>query len=252
MALGSLPPWLQINPSDYLRATQAGVQAGHAIADSTQRAWEQQQQMQMDQQKLEEAAAEKRQQQGALSQYRAAQLAERERGLGLQEQGLKQRTQGAAERLSLAELRAADSEKFRDLAHTVRQGNLERLAANDKLTHELAQARLDLAKQKVSPQSEYTAQQADILSSHIKDLQKHLADPLTLSKQKPGMEQELMNTGFLLRKLYSPADAAPATEPPSGAIPMSPTAQRPPITVKPKTMRYVRDKATGMLVPESE
>ena len=47
MALGSLPPWLQINPRDYLLATQSGVQAGHAIADSAQRAFEEQQRMKM-------------------------------------------------------------------------------------------------------------------------------------------------------------------------------------------------------------
>lgn len=171
MALGSLPPWISVSPRDFLLATQAGVQAGHAIADSTQRAWEQQQQMQMDQQKLEEAATEKRQQQGALSQYRAAQLAELERGLGLQEQGLKQRTQGAAERLSLAELRAADSEKFRDLSHSLKQSEYERKKSHDEAMTAISQGRLDQAATRLND-----AQNKPIYHEIAGDLYKILPD----------------------------------------------------------------------------
>lgn len=95
MALGSLPPWLAINPRDFLLATQAGVQAGHAIADSATRAFEEQQRMQMaqerqkqvlDQQAIENAAnrlaAER------LEQYRQSEVANRQAQLALEQKGL--------------------------------------------------------------------------------------------------------------------------------------------------------------------
>ncbi len=48
MALGSLPPWLQINPSDFLHATAAGAQLGNTIYDQATRAFENQQRLQME------------------------------------------------------------------------------------------------------------------------------------------------------------------------------------------------------------
>jgi len=40
MALGSIPPWLNIQPNDFLQATQSGAQAGLAIAEMRQRSVE--------------------------------------------------------------------------------------------------------------------------------------------------------------------------------------------------------------------
>lgn len=48
MALGSLPPWLNIQPSDFLHATAAGAQLGNTIYDQATRAFENQQRLQME------------------------------------------------------------------------------------------------------------------------------------------------------------------------------------------------------------
>lgn len=95
MSLGSLPSWLQISPSDYLRATQAGVQAGHAIAESTQRAWEEQERMkmaadqhaaQLSQQAIENAA--QRLAADRLEQYRQQEVEARKQQLGIEQKRL--------------------------------------------------------------------------------------------------------------------------------------------------------------------
>src|SRR5438045_3568200 len=95
MALGSLPPWLSINPRDFVLATQAGVQAGHAIADSVSRAWEENQRMQMANQRAQEAdqqhevdTAMARLAADRLEQYRQSEIANRKAELGLHQQGL--------------------------------------------------------------------------------------------------------------------------------------------------------------------
>jgi len=95
MALGSLPPWLQIQPSDYLRATQAGAQLGTQISENSQRAWEAQQRMRMESEaqnaKLQQFALEQAAQRLAadrLEQYRQAEIENRKGELGLQEKRL--------------------------------------------------------------------------------------------------------------------------------------------------------------------
>lgn len=94
-----IPPWLDVSPSDFLKATQAGAQLGHAIADSTQRAWEEQARMQMAQQeqdtKQQQLAVENAQQRLAadrLEQYRQQEASARRDQLGLEKQGLGLRT----------------------------------------------------------------------------------------------------------------------------------------------------------------
>lgn len=95
MALGSLPPWLQINPREYLLATQAGVQAGHAIAESARLAFEEQQKMQMAaehqkaqlaQQAIENAA--QRLAAERLENYRQQEVAARNAQLGIENKRL--------------------------------------------------------------------------------------------------------------------------------------------------------------------
>ncbi len=59
MALGGdLPSWLQINPRDFLLATQAGAQLGHTISEASQRAFENQQRMQMESKHQEQVQAQ--------------------------------------------------------------------------------------------------------------------------------------------------------------------------------------------------
>ena len=95
MALGSLPPWLQIQPSDYLHATQAGAQLGTQIAENAQRAWEAQQRMRIESEaqnaKLQQFTMEQAAQRLAadrLEQYRQAEIANRQQELGIQDKKL--------------------------------------------------------------------------------------------------------------------------------------------------------------------
>lgn len=91
MALGGLPPWLNIQPTDYLQATQSGTQAGLNIAEMRQRAIERAQAMAEARarrqqeawefgERMRQAAAE----QAAMAQYRQDKLTQdREEGLSM-------------------------------------------------------------------------------------------------------------------------------------------------------------------------
>lgn len=146
MALGSLPPWLNVQPSDFVHAAAAGAQLGHAIADSTMRAWEEQARMRM---AAQEAAANREQhaQQLAvdnamarlaadrLEAYRQSEIANRKAELGLQEKGLglrgegldiqRQRAEDALKlgegRLSQSQEREADRQAQRDFRNEMAQ-----------------------------------------------------------------------------------------------------------------------------------
>lgn len=130
--LGGLPPWLQISPSDYLRATQAGVQAGHAIADSAQRAFEEQQRMQMAQEhakaQLAQQAIENAAQRLAaerLEQYRRDEVANRQQQLGIEQQRLRgldiqqQRADDLARHQMAMEQQKLQADKTRDYGEPV-------------------------------------------------------------------------------------------------------------------------------------
>lgn len=121
MALGSLPPWLNVQPSDYLHAAAAGAQLGHAIADSTLRAWEEQARMRMAAQEAQANREQRAQQQAIdnamtrlaadrLEQYRQSEIANRQAELGLQQQGLGLREKG----LGVQEAREAEAERRGD------------------------------------------------------------------------------------------------------------------------------------------
>lgn len=88
MALGSLPPWLQINPSQYLAAVEAGTNAGQAIANASQRAWEENQRMQMQQQQQAIENAAQRLAAERLDAYRQAELKNSQDRLGIEQQRL--------------------------------------------------------------------------------------------------------------------------------------------------------------------
>lgn len=89
--LGQLPPWISVSPRDFVLATQAGAQLGHTIADSTQRAFEEQQRMQMEEKRQEQAQAQQAIQNAAqrlaaerLEQYRQSEIANRQAQLGIE------------------------------------------------------------------------------------------------------------------------------------------------------------------------
>ena len=150
MALGGLPPWLNVQPSDFVHAAAAGATLGHAIADSTMRAWEEQARMRM---AAQEAAANREQhaQQLAvdnamarlaadrLEAYRQSEIANRKAELGLQEKGLGLRGEGldiqrqrAEDALTLGQGRLAESKEResdrqaqRDFMNEFRKSQLE-------------------------------------------------------------------------------------------------------------------------------
>ena len=97
--MAPLPPWVSVNPRDFVQAASAGATLGHAIADSTMRAWQEQAAMR---QAAQEAAAnrESHAQQVAvenamnrlaadrLEAYRQSEIANRQKELGLEEKRL--------------------------------------------------------------------------------------------------------------------------------------------------------------------
>ena len=146
MAIGSLPPWLNVSPHDFVQATAAGATLGHAIADSTMRAWHEQAAMR---QAAQEAAAnrESHAQQVAvenamnrlaadrLEAYRQSEIANRQKELGLHQQGL-QMDQG---REDIQQQRADEQvrrnttlEGIRALAEKRQQEREDRIASTDK------------------------------------------------------------------------------------------------------------------------
>lgn len=140
MALGSLPPWLNITPSQFLAATEAGTNAGQRIAEAAQRAWEEDQRMRMTQaqQAIENAA--QRLAAERLEQYRRGELANAQARLGIEQQGLGLRGRGldieqahnqdllrlGEERNKSTAEREADRLKQLDFMNEMRQRDLDR------------------------------------------------------------------------------------------------------------------------------
>lgn len=151
MALGNLPPWLSVQPSDFVHAAAAGAQLGHAIADSTLRAWEEQARMRMAAQEAQ-ANREQHAQQVAvenamnrlaadrLEAYRQSEIANRKAELGLQQQGLglrgesvditRQRAEDLSknteQRIKDSEERERDRQSQRDFMNEMRQREADR------------------------------------------------------------------------------------------------------------------------------
>lgn len=130
-----IPPWLDVSPSDFLKATQAGAQLGHAIADSTQRAWEEQARMQMAQQeqdtKQQQLAVENAQQRLAadrLEQYRQQEAAARRQQLGIEQQGLGLRS----DEISVQGRRADEQARRNMILEGIRQADETRKEEADK------------------------------------------------------------------------------------------------------------------------
>ena len=125
-----LPPWLSVTPRDFVLAQQAGAQLGHAIADSTQRAWEARARMQMEseqhQQRAQQQAIENAMNQMAaqrLEQYRRDEVAARSRALDLEQAGLGMRGEG----LDIQRERVADMAKFNEMKADATQRRMDDL-----------------------------------------------------------------------------------------------------------------------------
>lgn len=145
MALGSLPPWLQINPRDYLLATQAGAQMGHAISDATTRAFEEQERMKMaaEHQKsvLAQQAIENAMQRLAaerLENYRQQEVKNREAELGIQRQGLGLRGEGLdIQRQRVEDLAKTNEQRIKDAEERERDRQAQRDFMNDMREREM-------------------------------------------------------------------------------------------------------------------
>jgi hypothetical protein len=70
----ALPPWLDINPSQFLAAMEAGTRAGQAASLAAQRRWEQEQQLLLEQKRLEAQQAHQKALLDATTAYRLNQL----------------------------------------------------------------------------------------------------------------------------------------------------------------------------------
>jgi len=128
--MAELPPWLSVTPRDFVLAQQAGAQLGHAIADSTQRAWEARARMQMEseqhQQRAQQQAIENAMNQLAaqrLEQYRRDEVAARSRALDLEQAGLGMRGEG----LDIQRERVADMAKFNEMKADATQRRMDDL-----------------------------------------------------------------------------------------------------------------------------
>lgn len=84
MALGSLPPWLNIHPTDFLAATESGSALGQRIAQAQQAAWEEDQRMRMQQEQHAIENAANRLAAERLEQYRQSEIANRQAELGIE------------------------------------------------------------------------------------------------------------------------------------------------------------------------
>jgi len=161
MPIGSLPPWLNVTPSDFLRATQAGAQLGTQIAENSQRAWEAQQRMRMESEaqnaKLQQFALEQAAHRLAadrLEQYRQAEIENRKSELGLQQQGLGLRGEGLDVQREGLDLRekglnnafANAQQRIKDEQERERDRQTQRETRND-MTREMLDLREKMAKE---------------------------------------------------------------------------------------------------------
>ncbi len=128
MPLEPLPPWLQVSPHDFVVAAAQGAQLGHAIADSTLRAWEEQARMRMASQEAaarrEQAAyqhetqlAMERLANDRLEQYRQQEAANAKAGLGLRERELG----STEERNKTLQQRADDADRHNQAMEKIRE-----------------------------------------------------------------------------------------------------------------------------------
>lgn len=165
MALGSLPPWLNVTPADFVHAAAAGAQLGHTIAASTLQAWEEQARMRM---AAQEAAANREQhaQQVAvenamnrlaadrLEAYRQQEVANRQKELGIQEKGLGLRGEGldiqrqrAEDALTLGQGRLAESKERESDRQAQRDFMNEFRKSQAEALQELRKRGLDIREQ---------------------------------------------------------------------------------------------------------
>lgn len=184
-----LPPWLNVNPGDFLRATEAGAAMGHAISEASLRAWEEQERMKMaqqqhsaqmaqaaqqfsqnlalEQQRLKATQDLKNAQQNALTQYRLNQI-----GLG------ESRLQHAQDTLD-------ERAQRHDQMAKAQQDALDQ---RTKYENSLLDLRKQLALGRASDPS------LTVFQAHAKDVQKKLLEPGLSDDDKNSLTSELANT----------------------------------------------------------
>ena len=121
----ALPPWLQINPRDYLAAVESGTRAGLSIRQASEQAWESAQRMQMEQQ----AQQQRQQQLGVENQQNR--LAQEQLDRYRQQQAAT-----AAQRATISDANEKAMQKFREAEVT--ETGRHNLATEQEKTGELA------------------------------------------------------------------------------------------------------------------
>lgn len=139
----ALPPWLNINPSDYLRAVEAGTRAGLSIRQANQQAFENAQRMQMESEahrerakQLEVENAANRLAQERLEQYRQGELKNAQERFGIERQGLGLRQEGMTQ-----------ADQARALGLDLRERSLKDTEARTEASQKMAGEKFDLQKQ---------------------------------------------------------------------------------------------------------
>ncbi len=137
-----LPSWLQISPSDYLRAVEAGTRAGLSIRQANEAAFEHGQRMQMaqeaQQQHEKQLAIEnavQRLAQERLEEYRQGELKNQQARLGIEQQGLALRGETASQ-----------AEEARRLGLDLRERSLKDTEERNKSAEQRAQDKLDIER----------------------------------------------------------------------------------------------------------
>lgn len=193
MALGSLPPWLNVSPSDYLRAAQSGAAMGHAIAESSLRAWEQQQRMQMAQAQQQTAKQQFQQEMGLRQAQLAATMQQRKAALEAATQYRMNQLGLGEGRLNQAQAALAERAQHNKEIEDMRQQSMEQRA-------EQQGALLDMRRQIDEERRNRTQDPViPVLQEHAKKVQDRLLDSSISEKERYDLQGELMNTIAALR-----------------------------------------------------
>jgi hypothetical protein len=109
----ALPPWLDINPSQFLAAIRAGTEAGQAASKAAQDRWEQEQKLLLAQKQYEADVAHNKALLDATTAYRLNQLGLREQSIKDAEDRAQMMGQFRTESLAQREAAAQQAAEFR-------------------------------------------------------------------------------------------------------------------------------------------
>lgn len=212
--MAEIPPWLAINPRDFVAAAEAGARAGIAVGqvqqeafqsslNRSQRAAELQAQRELAQWehelsanlKMQELAQEREKSKAEMSARLAYNLA----NLGIRERGLTSREEAAKQNLGWRQMQQERLQRTADIAERSLEQRI--IAAQNKLPQQQAMALNDLYVQR-------------------RALKKAITDPLTDPARIPDLETQVQGlTNDIEKMIPAPGVPAPAAAPAATAIP---------------------------------